>query len=161
MGVQDAVEELAFYSDDPMADAGAIPVWFLSRMCRSEVTVALSGDGADELFGGYNTYLADGYAKKLRALPLGVRKLAARMTRLLPVSDEKIGLDYKITRMLNGALLGPVDAHFYWNGTFSSAEKRELLIEPVEQPSLAGSNFLWLDQMTYLPDDILHKCDRG
>jgi asparagine synthase (glutamine-hydrolysing) len=57
-------------------------------------------------------------------------------------------------------LLDPVDAHFYWNGTFSNAEKRELLIDPVEQPSLNGDNFLWLDQLTYLPDDILHKCDR-
>jgi len=160
MGIADAVEELAYFSDDPMADAGAIPVWFLSRMCRSEVTVALSGDGADELFGGYNTYLADSYAKKLRQLPLGIRKLAARMTRLLPVSDDKIGLDYKITRMLNGTLLDPVDAHFYWNGTFSRAEKRELLLDPIEQEPLRGDNFLWLDQLTYLPDDILHKCDR-
>jgi asparagine synthase (glutamine-hydrolysing) len=160
MGVQEAVEELAHYSDDPMADAGAMPVWFLSRMCRTEVTVALSGDGADELFGGYNTYLADGYARKLRMLPLGMRKLAASMTRLLPVSDNKIGLDYKITRMLNGALLDPVDAHFFWNGTFSNAEKKELLLDPVEQPQLAADNFLWLDQVTYLPDDILHKCDR-
>ncbi len=160
MGVQDAVEQLAYYSDDPMADAGSIPVWFLSRMCRQEVTVALSGDGADELFGGYNTYLADNYARKLRRLPLGIRKLAARMTTLLPVSDKKIGLDYKITRMLNGSLLDPVDAHFFWNGTFSNAEKRELLIDPVEQPRFTGDNFLWLDQLTYLPDDILHKCDR-
>jgi asparagine synthase (glutamine-hydrolysing) len=162
MGIEDAVEELAHYSDDPMADAGAIPVWFLSRMCRREVTVALSGDGADELFGGYNTYLADGYAKKLRMVPLGMRKLAARMTGLLPVSDNKIGLDYKITRMLNGSLLDPIDAHFFWNGTFSNAEKRELLLDPIDQPPLAlpGNNFLWLDQLTYLPDDILHKCDR-
>jgi asparagine synthase (glutamine-hydrolysing) len=162
MGIQDAVEELAHYSDDPMADAGAIPVWFLSRMCRQEVTVALSGDGADELFGGYNTYLADGYAKKLRRVPMGLRKLAARMTSLLPVSDNKIGLNYKITRMLNGSLLDPVEAHFFWNGTFSSAEKRELLLDPTEQPRLPlpGNNFLWLDQLTYLPDDILHKCDR-
>jgi asparagine synthase (glutamine-hydrolysing) len=162
MGIQDAVEELAFYSDDPSADAGAIPVWFLSRMCRQEVTVALSGDGADELFGGYNTYLADGYAKKLRMLPMGMRKLAASMTRLLPVSDNKIGLDYKITRMLNGSLLDPVNAHFFWNGTFSNAEKRELLLDPVNQPQFAlpGGDFLWLDQLTYLPDDILQKCDR-
>jgi asparagine synthase (glutamine-hydrolysing) len=162
MGVQETLEELAFYSDDPMADAGAIPVWFLSRMCRAEVTVALSGDGADELFGGYNTYLADGYAKKLRMVPMGMRRLAARMTHLLPVSDHKIGLDYKITRMLNGSLLDPVDAHFFWNGTFSNAEKRELLLDPMEQPSFAlpGNDFLWLDQLTYLPDDILHKCDR-
>jgi asparagine synthase (glutamine-hydrolysing) len=160
MDIQGAVEELAQYSDDPCADAGLIPVWFLSRMSRQEVTVALSGDGADELFGGYNTYLADDYARKLRMIPRGVRKLAARMTSLLPVSDDKIGLDYKITRMLNGSLLDPVEAHFFWNGTFNRAEKRELLLDPVEQPALTGDNFLWLDQLTYLPDDILHKCDR-
>jgi asparagine synthase (glutamine-hydrolysing) len=160
--IQGAVEELAHYSDDPMADAGSIPVWFLSRMCRQEVTVALSGDGADELFGGYNTYLADGYARKLRMLPLGVRKVAARMTGLLPVSDNKIGLDYKLTRMLNGSLLDPVEAHFFWNGTFNKAEKRRLLLDSIDQPELAlpGNSFLWLDQVTYLPDDILHKCDR-
>lgn len=162
MGIADAVQELAHFSDDPMADAGAIPVWFLSRICRREVTVALSGDGADELFGGYNTYLADDYAKKLRTLPVGMRKLAARATGLLPVSDNKIGLDYKITRMLNGALLDPVDAHVYWNGTFSHTDKQALLLDPIEQPQVAlpGNNFLWLDQLTYLPDDILHKCDR-
>jgi asparagine synthase (glutamine-hydrolysing) len=160
MGVAGVLEQLALYSDDPSADAGAIPVWFLSKMCRQQVTVALSGDGADELFGGYNTYLADDYASKLRMLPMGLRRLAAGMTRFLPVSDHKIGLDYKITRMLNGSLLDPVDAHFFWNGTFSSAEKRELLLDPVHQPQLAGEDFLLLDQLTYLPDDILHKVDR-
>ncbi len=158
--IQSAVEELPQYSDDPMADAGSIPVWFLSQMCRREVTVALSGDGADELFGGYNTYLADDYARMLRMLPMGIRKLAARMTGLLPVSDHKIGLDYKITRMLNGSLLDPVDAHFYWNGTFNRTEKDRLLLDPITQPSLEGDDFLKLDQLTYLPDDILHKCDR-
>jgi asparagine synthase (glutamine-hydrolysing) len=160
MDVAGVLEQLALYSDDPSADAGAIPVWFLSKMCRQEVTVALSGDGADELFGGYNTYLADDYARKLRMLPMGLRKLAAGMTRFLPVSDHKIGLDYKITRMLNGSLLDPIDAHFFWNGTFSGAEKRELLLDPVSQPQLAGEDFLLLDQLTYLPDDILHKVDR-
>ncbi len=160
MDVAGVLEQLALYSDDPSADAGAIPVWFLSKMCRQEVTVALSGDGADELFGGYNTYLADDYARKLRMLPMGLRRMAAGMTRFLPVSDQKIGLDYKITRMLNGSLLDPVDAHFFWNGTFSNAEKRELLLDPVNQPQLADPDFLLLDQLTYLPDDILHKVDR-
>ncbi len=160
MDIPGTVEELAQYSDDPSADAGAIPVWFLSRMCRQEVTVALSGDGADELFGGYNTYLADSYAQKLRKVPIGMRKFAARMAEMLPVSDRKIGLDYKITRMLQGSLLDPVDAHFFWNGTFNKEEKRRLLLDPVEQPQLEAGNFLWLDQVTYLPDDILHKCDR-
>ena len=180
-----AIEEFATYSDEPSADAGALPVWFLSKMCRQDVTVALSGDGADELFGGYKTYLADRYARRLRMVPYGIRALAARAARWLPVSDEKIGLDYKITRMLEGSLLDPVKAHLYWNGTFGSFKdwngtfsdkaasggytRRELLADPEWRAApitLPGKDvgylnqFLWLDQICYLPDDILNKCDR-
>ena len=164
-----AIEEFATYSDEPSADAGALPMWFLSKMCRQDVTVALSGDGADELFGGYNTYLADRYANTLRRFPRAARSAAARAAGLLPVSDEKIGLDYKITRMLEGSLLEPVDAHFYWNGTFGEAERRTLLANPngaASEIPLPGetdgylNRFLWLDQLCYLPDDILNKCDR-
>ena len=112
-------------------------------------------------------------------LPRGIRALAARMARLLPVSDEKIGLDYKITRMLEGSLLDPVDAHLYWNGTFSEGaagaySRRTLLTnadwraEPIHSPAEGLpcdgvgylNQFLWLDQICYLPDDILNKCDR-
>src|SRR5262249_23850434 len=57
-----AIEQFSYYSDDPCADAGALHVWFLSKLSRQEVTVALSGEGADELFGGYVTYHADRYA---------------------------------------------------------------------------------------------------
>lgn len=173
--LQSAIEEFATYSDEPSADAGALPVWFLSKMCRQDVTVALSGDGADELFGGYKTYLADRYARQLRLVPRGIRQAAARAAHWLPVSDEKIGLDYKITRMLEGSLLDPVDAHLYWNGTFpdraasSQIGRRDLLANPEwrAQPiALPGegvgylNQFLWLDQLCYLPDDILNKCDR-
>ena len=139
--------------------AGAVPVWFLSKMCRSEVTVALSGDGADELFGGYNTYLADRYARTLRRLPRSLLRWAANLTRMLPVSDEKIGLDYKLTRMLQGSFVDPVSAHLFWNGTFSPGEKFQTLQLP--GPGAGYLNrFLWLDQLNYLPDDILYKTDR-
>ncbi len=172
LDIRSVIEESAFYSDEPGADAGAVPVWFLSKMCRSEVTVALSGDGADELFGGYNTYLADRYAHALRKFPCAMRSLAARMTRLLPASDEKIGLDYKLTRMLKGCLLDPVEAHFFWNGTFSRSEARRLRTDSASFDGFEGltlpgtpvignlNRFLWLDQLYYLPDDILYKADR-
>jgi asparagine synthase (glutamine-hydrolysing) len=140
-------------------------------MSRREVTVALSGEGADEIFGGYQTYLADHYARRLRRLPRAWLHAAAKAARRLPVSNEKIGWDYKITRLLEGSLLQPVDAHFYWNGTFSSAGRRELLEpvgfrdagEPLTIPREGVgylNRFLWLDQLNYLPDDILYKSDR-
>jgi asparagine synthase (glutamine-hydrolysing) len=165
-----AIEDIAYYSDEPSADAGALPVWFLSRMCRAEVTVALSGEGADEVFGGYNTYLADRYARTLRRVPAGARRLAARLARSLPVSDTKIGLDYKINRLLMGSFLPDAEAHLFWNGTFTQEEKRRLLSNsaaetfdiPTAQALGIGylNRFLWLDQICYLPDDILYKCDR-
>jgi asparagine synthase (glutamine-hydrolysing) len=166
--LREAIEQFAHYSDEPSADAGAVPVWFLSKMCRSEVTVALSGDGADELFGGYSTYLADRYARMLRFLPRALRSAGARMARFLPVSDEKIGLDYKIVRMLEGSLLDPLDAHLFWNGTFAGGDKRRLCAIPEENhrlklpPDSSGylNRFIWMDQLYYLPDDILYKCDR-
>ena len=164
-----AIEQLATYSDEPSADAGALPVWFLSKMCRREVTVALSGEGADELFGGYNTYRADRYAGWLRHIPLPMRRMAAGLAHRVPVSDRKIGLDYKLTRMLDGSLLDPVEAHFFWNGTFTHDQVRALRGSPdsawAELPAPDASagelnRFLELDQMYYLPDDILNKADR-
>ena len=61
--LQGAIEQFAYYSDEPSADAGALPVWFLSRMCKTHATVALSGEGADEIFAGYLTYRANQLAR--------------------------------------------------------------------------------------------------
>jgi asparagine synthase (glutamine-hydrolysing) len=157
--IRDTIEQMAYFSDEPSSDAGALPVWFLSRMCRSQVTVALSGEGADELFGGYNTYLADRYARTLRRAPRALRKAALAAARHLPASDEKIGFDYKVQRLLEGALLPPAEAHFFWNGTWSEDARRELLVDwrPLTLPN---GNSLWVDQHNYLPDDILYKTDR-
>ena len=97
--LQSAIEDFAYYSDEPSADAGALPVWFLSRMSRRHVTVALSGEGADELFGGYLTYQADRFARPFRMVPGGLRRLMrGALDRYLPVSDEKISLEYKLKR---------------------------------------------------------------
>jgi asparagine synthetase B (glutamine-hydrolysing) len=57
--LRDAIEEFAYYSDEPSADAGALPVWFLSKLSKTKTTVSLSGEGADELFGGYLTHRAN------------------------------------------------------------------------------------------------------
>ncbi|HUQ91868.1 MAG TPA: asparagine synthase (glutamine-hydrolyzing) [Bryobacteraceae bacterium] len=166
-----AIGQMAYYSDEPSADAGALPVWFLSQMTRRHVTVALSGEGADELFGGYATYLADRYAVRIRRLPAALRRAGLGMLRWWPASDEKISLEYKAKRFLEGSLLPPTEAHLYWNGTFTGEGKRRLCELP-GGPDLnrllpAGAaqmgllnRFLWLDQLCYLPEDILYKCDR-
>ena len=174
VGLESAIESLVYHSDEPGADAGALPVWFLSKLSRQHVTVALSGEGADELFGGYYTYLGDRYARTLRRVPALARHAALRLALRLPASDEKIGFEYKLQRMLQGSFLNPAEAHLFWNGTFSETEKKKLhlrnghpsvgsLLETLPwQSGEVGylNRYLWLDQTYYLPDDILYKCDR-
>ena len=171
VGLADAIEEFAHYFDEPNADAGALPVWYLSKMTRQNVTVALSGEGADELFGGYLTYRADRYARLMRRLPAGILRLALQAARRWPVSDDKISFEYMLKRFLEGCRMTPARAHVYWNGTFSDAEKRALVCAPspgalaaiLEELSLAGEDlaaYLWFDQRYYLADDILMKVDR-
>lgn len=165
----DAIEEFAYYSDEPSADAGALPVWHLSRMTRRHVTVALAGDGGDELFGGYLTYRADAIARRLRWIPAAGRRAALAAARaLLPVSDDKIAFEYKVKRMLEGSLLSADDAHFFWNGTGSPDQRRALLpaaggrsLETLIPNGVRGINrYILTDHHYYLPDDILCKVDR-
>jgi asparagine synthase (glutamine-hydrolysing) len=171
--LESAILDFAYYSDEPSADAGALPVWYLSRMSRRHVTVALSGEGADELFGGYLTHMAGRFARPLRRIPLGLRRLLrVAIGRCMPVSDEKIGLEYKLKRWMEGSEMHPDEAHFFWNGTFSADQRRRMLVSPrdgglrmlVEQLGVesAGSveRYLLTDQNYYLPDDILYKTDR-
>ncbi len=124
-----AIEEFAHFADEPNADAGALPVWFLSRLTRKTATVALSGEGADELFGGYLTYRANELARKARKIPAGVLRMGRTAIDMWPVSDEKISWEYKAKRFLDGCRMPAADAHVYWNGTFSHAAKRGLLGE--------------------------------
>jgi asparagine synthase (glutamine-hydrolysing) len=172
--VASVIEDFAWYSDEPGADAGALPVWFLSKMSRKHVTVALSGEGGDELFGGYMTYRADSLARPLRKVPGLLRRAALRSAHtLLPVSDAKIGFEYKLKRWLEGSLLHPDEAHLFWNGAFSQAQKRAILphtnghhprqlFQHLPSAKSVGhlNRYMLLDQKLYLQDNLLYKVDR-
>ena len=132
-----AIGQITDLSDEPNADAGAVPLWFLSQMSRKDVTVLLSGEGADELFAGYLSYRADRYNAAARLAPVFLRKAALACARLLPVSDEKIGFEYKMKRFLQGSLLAPDFAHVFWNGTFCEAGKRSVFLYPAPEPLAA------------------------
>ncbi len=165
------IEEFAYYSDEPNADAGAVPVWLLSKLSKRHATVVLSGEGADELFGGYLTHRASLLARSIRRWPRAAVHLMQAVMRRWPVSDEKISFEYKVKRFLEGCRMAPERAHVYWNGTFSDAEKRRLLQSPLpgalhatlRDLAAAGDDlaaYLWFDQKYFLPDDILTKVDR-
>ena len=171
LDLAEAIDAFASHADEPNADSGALPVWFLSKMTSRSVRVALSGEGADELFGGYLTYRANDLARTARRLPRTFLRWGASAARWLPVSDEKISLEYKLKRFLAGCEMQPARAHVYWNGTFSDQEKREILCRPLpsELSTLLRdlrfrgdrtAAYLWFDQKYFLPDDILAKVDR-
>jgi asparagine synthase (glutamine-hydrolysing) len=173
-----AIEEFTYYSDEPSADAGALPVWFLSKLSKTKTTVSLSGEGADELFGGYLTHRANRLAAVARRLPKKVLQAGLGALKLWPASDEKISFEYQLKRFLEGSQMTPERAHVYWNGTFSDKQKKVLL--RAELPHALASTlgelrghfsedhaehddlapYLWFDQRYYLPDDILNKADR-
>ena len=166
-----AIQNLAYYVDEPTADSGALPVWFLSEMTKQGATVALSGEGADELFGGYLMHRASLLSAQMRHLPPAVICAMLATARHMPVSDDKIGLEYKAKRFLEGCLMPAARAHIYWNGTFSDNERRSLIqpalpraLDSVLSELAASPNglqpFLNFDQHYYLPDDILNKVDR-
>jgi asparagine synthase (glutamine-hydrolysing) len=173
-GLRDAIEEFAQYSDEPSADAGALPVWFLSKLTKKHATVVLSGEGADELFGGYLTYRANDLARSMRRLPARALGYGLSALRYWPVSDEKISFEYKLKRFVEGCRMTSERGHVHWNGTFSEAEKSQLLqgarksgldivVAELREKLRQGdplAAYLWFDQKYYLADDILTKSDR-
>jgi asparagine synthase (glutamine-hydrolysing) len=146
----------------------------VSKLCKTRTTVALSGEGADELFGGYLTYRANRIARNLRKLPRPLLSLGLAAIRRWPLSNEKLGFEYKATRLLEGSLMSPERAHAYWNGTFAEEELDGVVRRPLPDSlsQILGefrrlppvdddlAPYLWLDQKYYLADDILTKSDR-
>src|SRR5437016_6113082 len=165
-----AIEEMAYYSDEPGADAGALPTWFLSQLTRRHATVALSGEGSDELFAGYLTYKANRYSAVARRLPKILRRAALACATGLPVQDGRISFDYKAKRFFEGCLLSPEMAHVFWNGTLSDREKQAIYLFANSghlrkwvsemRPDGGLQRYLDFDQRYYLADDILYKVDR-
>lgn len=167
--------------DEPLGDASAIPTFLVSRMARRDVTVALSGDGGDELFAGYPTYQAHRLAAWYRRLPAGIRRgLVEPLVRALPTSRANLSVDFRAKRFLRGMGLSPAAQHLTWMGSFDQAAKQRLLSEEVQavlghavrSPTQLVSELgdgagatdlietiLRLDLSTYLPNDLLPKTD--
>jgi asparagine synthase (glutamine-hydrolysing) len=171
----DAVElfpKLVEAFDEPFGDSSALPTYLVSELAAGEVKVALSGEGGDELFGGYYTYVADLLAPRLGRLAA----LAAPLAELLPSSDSKVSLDYKAKRFARGAGLPPLERHHAWKEIFSRQLQEALLggrdpgWDPVDvyrerYAETAGAEPLArlqdVDLGIYLVDDLLVKTDRS
>lgn len=178
--VLELTERLVRHLDEPLGDFSIFPTFLVSRMARAEVKVVLSGDGGDEVFGGYEHY----QAQKLGRLP-GVAlmgRAASALTGALPPSAKKKGVWNKARRYARGLALDPASRHLRWM-TFLSTPRKKRLYAPALVEALDGirevrerdpfapvfarmADFdpitaeLYLDLKTYLADDIMVKVDR-
>jgi len=172
----DAVElfpKLVEAFDEPFGDSSALPTYLVSELAAGEVKVALSGEGGDELFGGYYTYVADLLAPRVGRLAA----LAAPLIERLPSSDAKVSFDYKAKRFARGAAKAdPLERHLIWKEIHSREAQAALLggrdpgWDPVDlyrerYAETAGAEPLArlqdVDLGIYLVDDLLVKTDRS
>jgi len=133
----ETLDELWGILDEPLADASIVPTYFLSKMTRRRVTVALAGEGGDELFGGYPTYYAHKFVPMWTSLPQALRnKLIEPALNGLPVSLNNLSMDFKIKRFISAASEPPVRRHLRWMGSIKLSEHNQLLTQ--EYRSLAA-----------------------
>lgn len=162
---------LAEAFDEPFADSSALPTYLVSRLAAEDVKVALSGEGGDELFGGYYTYVADVLAGRIGPLASALRPLV----ELLPSSSARASFDYRAKRFARAAHLPPLERHHAWKEIFSPDARAELTgrrsqLDPVDLyrarfAETEGAELLArlqdVDLGIYLVDDLLVKTDRA
>lgn len=158
--------------DEPLADPSLVPTYALSKLARDHVTVALGGDGGDELFAGYDTFVAERLARPYLQLPALARRGVAALVGALPPSREKLSFQFRAARFVRGLDPDPLVRNQRWFGSFLPEEAaalvrgavapgrvyedlRALAPPPGEQASLE----LWT--AIYLPEDVLTKVDRA
>jgi asparagine synthase (glutamine-hydrolysing) len=165
------LQTLADVFDEPFADSSALPTYLVSQLAAGHVKVALSGEGGDELFGGYYTYAADLLADRFRTLA----RLARPFVERLPTSTAKASFDYKAKRFVRAAHLPPLERHHGWKEIFSAEARAELTgrsaaFDPVDvyrqryretEGSDGLSRLQDVDFGIYLVDDLLVKTDRA
>ena len=179
--LSDLFERLVTHFDQPFADVSLFPTYLVSQIAREHVSVALSGDGGDELFGGYDTYEAEAIARRVAmVVPDAAMPLVAGLTEMLPPSEKKKGLINKIRRFTLGMATAPRSIAQYRWMTFLDVGAKKRLYTPALQTALVDSDVyapirrqlrgahtddvlnrqLYTDLQVYLADDILVKVDR-
>jgi asparagine synthase (glutamine-hydrolysing) len=177
--VRDLVPKLIQYLDEPLADASVIPTYVISNLARKYVTVALAGEGGDELFAGYDTYKAYQVARIYRKVPKFLRDgLVKNMVRALPASKKRLSFEFKAKKFISGIDYPPEIANFIWWGAYGPEERGRLfaadILEQLNEDLFGPIRFHldncstddtvsrigYLDLKLYLQDDLLVKTDR-
>ena len=163
--------------DEPMADSSILPTYLVSRFARREVTVALGGDGGDEMFAGYDPFKALRWAERYQAVvPRALHRGLRSLVDLLPASERNMSLDFKLKRTLRGLSHPPSRWNPVWLGPLEPSDLEQLLREPVDPEEVYDDAIQAWNGATatdtvdrtlefytrfYLQDDILTKVDRA
>jgi asparagine synthase (glutamine-hydrolysing) len=153
----DALRNVTERVAEPLADPAILPTFLLARTAREHVKVILSGEGADELFGGYPTYLGHKIAPKYDALPSFLRAGAKKLAYALPASGKKVTFEYLLKRFVTDAERPWSERHLRWFGTGLTDRVPEL--DAPGDDALIGA--MLLDYRSYLRDNLLVKVDRA
>jgi asparagine synthase (glutamine-hydrolysing) len=176
----DLISEIGGWLDEPLSDGSLIPTFLLSRFVRKYVTVALGGDGGDEIFAGYPMYLGHKLARVYDSIPHFLRAgLIEPVVNNLPVSTKNLSFDYKAKRFVAASKYDAVTRHHAWFGSFSIDAQNDLLTKDVlarasgdiykgakdllkiTDASDEIERMQFLDMNFYLAEDILTKVDRA
>jgi asparagine synthase (glutamine-hydrolysing) len=153
--VADDLPEIAARLEQPLADAAAIPLWYLCRAVAAEVKVALAGDGGDEVFGGYSRYAWDPVAARLRVLgPLG---------RLLPERGGRRNVVRRASKLLRHAAKPEAARYLSWFALMDGdarAQVFERLFAEAPSSLSARGRLQWVDLHSFIPDDLMLKADK-
>jgi asparagine synthase (glutamine-hydrolysing) len=177
----DLVGEIGSWMDEPLSDPSVVSTYLLCRFTRQHVTVALGGDGGDEIFAGYQMYHGHKIARLYERVPRALRRLLVEPAiRRLPVKTKNLSFDFKARRFVEGMQTSDeVARHHIWFGSFSPAAQEQLftanarrasrrdvyadartLFDSCDSPDLV-ERMQHLDMNLYLAEDILTKVDRA
>ncbi len=174
------ISEIGTWLDEPLSDGSLIPTYLLARFVRKHVTVALGGDGGDEIFAGYPMYFGHKVAGAYSSVPAFIRSgVIEPIVKRLPVSTKNLSFEYRAKRFVKSAKYDTITRHHSWFGSFSIDEQLPLLTENVLSQThgdiYAGPRGLldicdatneieqmqYLDMNYYMAEDILTKVDRA
>lgn len=156
------LKKIIYQLDEPLADFAAIPTYYLAKFAKKRVTVALSGEGADELFGGYNYYKMEKRVDFLRRIPRFNRTLMLNiMKKINKITGRKTLESY-----LKHSFLNPPNSISCWQNIFSNIERKSIIKKyiEIEKKTIKNkdlfNNLLNIDIKNFLPEDLLMKIDK-
>ena len=178
--LNEAFDACAHYLSEPLADSSLLPTYLVCRAARLRMTVALGGDGADELFAGYPNFRVQRFAGLMQAFPRMAGPMLVNTLRRIPPGTGYMNFRFRLAQLAHGFSQAATRQSFLWMAPFGGGDLERLFSADIALPPLQAAAFAPIDAaalaaegaghierllhqflLTYLPDDILMKTDRA